>query len=319
MKRLIMLTLFLLFTLFGCSNQPNHELEENPPSKDDQSLVAYTTLFPIVDFAKKIGEDHIRIENILPPGTDEHIYEPSTDTLINIAKADLFLYSSIGSEGYVDKIVNALAEEKVTMIDISSGIEPIVYGMAADEHEHEHEHEHHHSDVDPHIWLDPQRALLIAENIYDILAEYKPAEKETFAANLQSLKEELLQLDEQMTQLVQKADKKMILVSHAAFGYWEERYGIEQLSIAGLTTSNEPSQKQLQQLIELAKENNIQYVLFEQNITPKIAEVVKQELQAESLRLHNLAVLTEEDIEQQEDYVSLMKENMNVLQTALNN
>ena len=106
-------------------------------------------------------------------------------------------------------------------------------------------------------------------------------------------------------------------VSHAAFGYIADRYGLEQMSVAGLNSQNEPSQKQLAELVKQAKEQNIQYVLFEQNVSSKLTEVVQKEIGAQSLTLHNLGVLTEEDIANNEDYFTLMERNIDVLREAL--
>src|SRR5699024_4277101 len=114
-----------------------------------------------------------------------------------------------------------------------------------------------------------------------------------------------------------KSNKK-ILVSHAAFSYWEERYGVEQISIHGISTENEPSQKELVEIIDMANEKNLDHIIFEQNVSSRIKEVIKEEIRAESLTLHNLAVLTEEDIKEKRDYLSIMRNNLDVLDKAMN-
>ncbi|MGD6834905.1 metal ABC transporter solute-binding protein, Zn/Mn family, partial [Sutcliffiella halmapala] len=191
-----------------------------------------------------------------------------------------------------------------------------------DEHSHEdeahEEDEHNHADGDPHVWLSPTLSISLAENIKNALVELKPEEKEDFEANFKSLKEELEALDSEYKETMESAQTNKILVSHAAYGYWEEQYGLEQISVNGLSPTQEPSQKQLTEIIAKAKENNIQYVIFDQNITGKIAEVVKDEIKAEALTLHNLEAATEEDIKNKEDYFSLMRKNLETLEKALN-
>ena len=108
-------------------------------------------------------------------------------------------------------------------------------------------------------------------------------------------------------------------VTHAAYGYWEQSYGIEQIAITGVSSSQEPSQKQLERILDRVENNNIEYLLFEQNVEPKVAEVIQAETNVESLQLHNLSVLTDEDIENDETYFSLMERNLNVLTEALDN
>jgi zinc transport system substrate-binding protein len=118
--------------------------------------------------------------------------------------------------------------------------------------------------------------------------------------------------------LVQESDHPEILVSHAAYGYWEDAYGIEQLAVAGLSPTEEPSQKELKEIIETAKEHSIQYVIFEQNVTTQVAEIIQKEINAKPLKVHNLSVLTESDIANNEDYLSLMRKNLKTLDQAMN-
>ena len=91
--------------------------------------------------------------------------------------------------------------------------------------------DHDHGDNDPHIWLDPILSITIAENIKNALVDLNPEGTETFEANFQQLKAQFEDLDQSFTNIVSKSDKKEILVSHAAYGYWEKRYGIKQISV----------------------------------------------------------------------------------------
>ncbi|MFD2629839.1 metal ABC transporter solute-binding protein, Zn/Mn family [Oceanobacillus kapialis] len=196
--------------------------------------------------------------------------------------------------------------------EASSGEEAHNHEGEEDAHAH-----HHHGDQDPHVWLDPIRAIALAENIKNQLVELKPEEEETFEANFETLKADLEELDSEFHNLVESKESPEMIVSHAAYGYWEETYGIEQLPIAGLSPSEEPSQQELTEVINVAEEKDLQYVIFEQNVTTKVAEVIRNEIGAEPLQLHNLSVLTEEDVENDEDYFSLMQKNLETLDTAL--
>ena len=145
----------------------------------------------------------------------------------------------------------------------------------------------------------------------------RPGAAEEFEANFESLKEELEALDEEFLNMKADISSNTIIVSHAGYGYWEERYGIHQVGIAGLSPTNEPSIKQMQEVIAMMEENNINYVMFEQNIPTNLAETVREEVGAEALWLHNLENLTTEDKENDEDYFSLMRKNIETLRTAL--
>jgi zinc transport system substrate-binding protein len=187
----------------------------------------------------------------------------------------------------------------------------------ADEHSQE-EDEYSHGDTDPHVWLDPNLSIQIAENIKDVLTEKLPDQKETFESNFNALKKELEQLDSDFKQIAENSKTKSLLVSHAAYGYWEKRYGIEQIAIAGLSPNDEPSQKDLQEIIEESEAHNIHYVMFEQNVSPKVSEIIQKEIGAKSLVLHNLESMTIEDRDNNEDYFSIMRKNLENIKIALN-
>ena len=131
------------------------------------------------------------------------------------------------------------------------------------------------------------------------------------------LAQKLDTLNEQFTEVINEAENKDIIVSHAAYGYWESRYGLEQISVSGLSTSSEPSQKDLEKIIETAKEKNINYIFFEQNVSSKITEIVQNEIGAEALVLHNLSTRTDEDIKKNRDYFTIMEDNLQSLKTGL--
>lgn len=316
------LLLFLIVSiLFAGCNQSSNEIEKKKESKE-QTLKIYTTLYPLEDFTKKIGGSHVDVVSILPPGTNAHTYEPTTKTMIGIAEGDAFIFSSENMEPYAHKIADALTNENVKIVEASHGIEMIEssedHGIH-DEHSgtEENSEEHEHGDVDPHVWLDPILSIKLAENIKNSLIELKPEAADDFDANFNQLKMQLEILDGSFSDLAKGKVAPKLLVSHAGFGYWEKRYGIEQIPISGISSTNEPSQQQLQEIIDLAKENSIKYIIFEQNITPKVAEIIKNEIGAEAVRIHNLSVLTEDDIKNNEDYFSLMEKNIETLEKVL--
>ncbi|MFE8698348.1 metal ABC transporter substrate-binding protein [Cytobacillus sp. FJAT-53684] len=204
-------------------------------------------------------------------------------------------------------------------------------GLSHEESEHSHDEEsteehnelaedgHHHGDFDPHVWLDPILSIELATNIKNSLIQLMPEHKSDFEANFEQLKGDLEQLDEEFKNTIENSKTKYLLVSHAAYGYWEERYGIEQIAIAGLSPTQEPTQKGLQSIIEESKEHQIQYVIFEQNLSTKVAEIIQKEIGAESLILHNLEAITDENLKQNDDYFSIMQRNLETIKKALNN
>ncbi|TYR72853.1 adhesin [Rossellomorea vietnamensis] len=196
----------------------------------------------------------------------------------------------------------------------------------SDEHAHEDEEEHseddghghsHDHDIDPHVWLDPVYSKELAHSIYEALTEKMPEQEETFKNNYEKLVSQLDELNETFEETAAHAEHSQIFVAHAAYGYWEQRYGIEQVAISGISSTDEPSQQELKKIIDSARENNIEYIIFEQNGSSRLTEVVQKEIGAEELFLHNLGVRTQEDIDEEKDYFDLMNENIETLQQAL--
>lgn len=153
----------------------------------------------------------------------------------------------------------------------------------------------------------------ISRIIKDELIALNPDAEADYNANFEALEAELLALDKEFSELLATKENKYIMVPHAAYGYWEERYGVKQIAISGLSTSQEPSQKQLTEVISQAEEHNLDYILYEQNSPNRLSEVIQEQIGAEDLTIHNLSVLTDEDIKNKEDYISLMRYNLEIL------
>ncbi|CAM4237573.1 metal ABC transporter substrate-binding protein [Lederbergia lenta] len=311
MKKLLLALFSLLLLLAGCSN--NNMGNE----KRKEKLDVYTTVYPLRYFTEQIGGDFVNVKSIYPPGADEHTYEPSQKDMMNLADADLFFYIGLGLEGFADKAKTVLKNDHVQMIAIGEEInlEPTI----EDEHAGEdHEHAgHNHGDIDPHIWIDPIYAKEMAKKILDSLSEQIPEQRELFEKNYATLAIQFDEIDTQFKELAENAARKKFIIAHAAYGYWENRYNLKQIPISGISSSQEPSQKKLKNIVDTVKSEQIPYILYEQNINSRLADVIRQETGTEALRIHNLAVLTEDELNKKETYFTLMKNNIKVLEKAL--
>ncbi|RFU66299.1 metal ABC transporter solute-binding protein, Zn/Mn family [Peribacillus glennii] len=342
-KIAIFLFLSIVLVLSGCGSG------ETQNKENKEVIKVYTTVYPLQDFTEKIGGKYVETETVYPPGTDEHSFEPTQKDIIKMADSDLFFYIGHNLEGFVTKAKPILEQEDVKVTAIGEKIqlengdghseEPgdehtEEHGTehseehasehdgehAGDQHDGEHEEEgdgHDHGDVDPHIWLDPVYAQEMAELIKDALVSEMPKQRTYFEDNFSKVQQQLQKLDETFKNATANSRTDKIIVSHGAYGYWEDRYGIEQISVTGLSASSDPSQKQLQEIIKTAREHDIHSVIFEQNISSKLTAIIQKEIGARSLTLHNLSVLTEKDLKNGEDYFSLMNKNAETLKTAL--
>lgn len=330
MKRiLIWSSLCLVLFLAACGKS------EEKAQNTDEKVQIYTTVYPLQYFAERIGGESVHVSSIYPAGANEHTFEPTQKDMMALADADLFFYIGLGLEGFVENAKKTLADEEVNMIATVDAISDEQLEEAAheedeatstDSHDHEHESEsledhshegHDHGDIDPHVWMSPKISQSLALSIKDSLVEISPGQQETFEKNYEKLVSELQQLDADFEEMAHNAPNKTFFVSHSAFGYIANTYGLEQLAVAGLNSQDEPSQKELTKLIDLAEEKNIEYILFEQNVSSKLTEVIQKEIGAESLVLHNLGVLSKEDIQNKETYFTLMNKNLETLRTVL--
>ena len=317
--QIIMISL-ALFVIVGCQaiqDQGQDQVTETlPDTGETEQLIIYTTIYPLAFIVDTIGGDFVQVESILPAGSDAHSFEPTSKLMVEIAEADLFIFNDEVSESYAHTIKDALINEQVEFLEASAGLDKINY-----HHDHDHEddeHGHDHGDLDPHVWISPKLMNELAENILMTLIEQMPEQQDYFNNHFDQLSNRLLALDAAFTEMIEQARHNKILVTHAAFGYWERDYNIEQIAVTGISATEEPSQRQLTQLLDEIEALELNYILFEQNIQPRVAEVIQTESGLEQLLIHNLAVLTTEDIENGDDYFSLMERNIAVLTQALN-
>lgn len=322
MKKIFLLFTVAILALFTAACGDN----TTSPDKDADStgkLSIYTTVYPLSYFTERIGGEFVNVSSIYPTGANEHTFEPTQKDMMKLADADLFFYVGLGLEGFVENAKKTLAKEDVTMIATADQVSDeqlaISTGLAHDSEEENHNHEDHdHGDVDPHVWLSPIISQDLALSIKNALIEKMPEQEATFTANYEALVIELQQLDNQFKSMADTATEKTFFVSHAAFGYIAGEYGLTQIPIAGLNSQTEPSQKQLTAIVDKAKDLHVNYILFEQNVSSKLAEVIQKEVGSDSLVLHNLSILTADDVKNKETYFTLMEKNIKTLETALN-
>ncbi|MGE7113889.1 metal ABC transporter solute-binding protein, Zn/Mn family [Lysinibacillus sp. NPDC047702] len=339
MKKAFFLFLVTVLALFTAACGDKSSTTSPKQSENKEKMTIFTTVYPLSYFTERIGGDFVEVSSIYPAGANEHTFEPTQKDMMKLADADIFFYIGLGLEGFVENAKKTLAKEDVTMIATADHVSDEELAIstghthADDENEHEHdaatEEEHSHSEdehghddhdhgsIDPHVWLSPTISQDLALSIKDTLSEKMPEQKATFTANYEALVKELQELDQSFKAMADKAPEKTFFVSHAAFGYIAGQYGLTQMPIAGLNSQNEPSQKELTAIVDKANDLHIHYILFEQNVSSKLAEVIQKEVGAESLVLHNLSVLTADDVKNKETYFTLMNKNIKTLETAL--
>ncbi|SUM68414.1 adhesion lipoprotein [Staphylococcus saccharolyticus] len=136
--------------------------------------------------------------------------------------------------------------------------------------------------------------------------------------NYKKLDKDIADINQQMKEITKDTKRDKIIISHDSLGYLAHRYGFKQEGINGMN-DEEPNQKKLLSIVRNIKDTHSPYILYEQNISSKITDVIKKETHAKPLSFHNLAVLTKkEEHDENTTYQSLMKKNIGALNQALN-
>ena len=160
--------------------------------------------------------------------------------------------------------------------------------------------------------------MVQVERIAFALCEADSKNAKYYQDNCDKYVEQLKALDTQLENLAKNAPRKVFVTAHAAFGHLADDYGLEQLSVNGLSPHAEPTPADLQRLIKVVKSENVRYVFFETLTDPKLAQLVADETGAQVSVLDPLEGLNEEGRKKKLDYLQIMQQNIHNLQIALN-
>lgn len=334
----------VLVLMVGCGKSAGGEIVEG-------KVNVVTSFYPIYEFATAIGGEDANVINLLPVGVEPHDWTPRSQDILNTSKAQLFLYNGAGLEGWAPNFLKGMGKDAaVKTVEVSQGID-LIYAEGDDGHDHGHgdegteteathedhgaDEEHHDEEVggdsadsshegdvpahhiDPHTWVSPKSAKIIAENIKNSYIEVDPAHKENYEARYTELSQKLDALDAKFTEELSKTAKKEIVVSHQAFGYLCRDYGLTQHAIMGLSPEAEPRAQDLVALSKMVKEEDIKYIFFEELVSDKLAKTLAGEAGVETLVLNPVEGLTKEQQKAGDNYFTLMENNLQNLILAL--
>lgn len=262
------------------------------------------SFYPLAWVTEQVAGDSWTVSNLTSPGGEPHDLELSIDSTAALTEAELVVYLEDFQPAVDDAVatnVSGATFEASEFIDM----EPIT--------EHSEEGVHVEGDVDPHFWLDPARMAELATAVSEELAVLDEAGAESYRANAEELVGELEALDADYDEGLASCERDTVVVSHDAFGYLE-KYGLRFEPIAGLSPGAEPTPAALAELTDLIREEGITTVFSERLASPAMAESLASDLDVTTGVLDPLEGLTDDTAE--EDYVSLMRNNLAALQEA---
>lgn len=300
--------LVFVAVLSGCA-APN--TAENGGTDDEKTLKVMASFYPMYDFAVKIGGDKAEVINMVPAGTEPHDWEPAVTDIRNLEEADLFIYNGAGMEHWVNDVLASLDNKRLITVEAAGSVTfKADSGLGEGPAEKDVEY-------DPHVWLSPMNAKKEMEAIKNAFITADPGNQEYYNSNYEQYAARLDELDREYREGLADLPQRDLVVSHEAFGYLCDAYGLNQIGIAGMSPDSEPDPARMAEIIDFVKENRVKVIFFEELVSPKIAEAIARETGASVQVLNPLEGLSDEEMKRGEDYFSVMEENLRQLEAAL--
>lgn len=281
----------------------------------DESLRVVTTLFPQYDFVRQIAGDKAELSMLLPIGTESHSYDPSPADIVKINSANLFIYTGENMEAWAHRILDGIDNKNLIIVDSSNGILPYCEQESDDGHKHDE-----NSDLfDPHIWTDPNNAMIMTENISKALCSADPRNARLYRDNAAKYIKELEVLDKAFSEAVKNGVRnEVIFGGRNPFIYFLNRYGLNYKSAyASCANDTDPGVRAVARLVDDVKTKTIPVIFYEEIRDPKVARAIADETGAKILLFHSCHNVSREEFKNGATYISLMLQNLKNLKEAL--
>jgi len=241
----------------------------------------------IADLAKNVGGDRVAITTLVGPDGDAHVYEPRPADAVSLKQADVVLVNGLQLEGFMSRLIET-SGTKAPVVEVSKGIEPLKAEEEEHHHEgektaeadHDHDHEdHHHGEFDPHAWQSIPNAEIYVKNIADAFCAADKAGCTTYTANSKAYLQELADLQTEVKAAIATIpeEKRTIITSHDAFGYFQHEYGLKFIAPEGVSTEAEASAADVAKLIDQVKEDKASAIFVENITNPRLVEQIAKE------------------------------------------
>lgn len=283
-----------------------------PVSRPSKKIAIMTSVFPLQEFARSVAGDRGEVSLILPPGAGVHNWQPRPSDIMRLIASDLFIHIGADLEPWAGDILRSASGKKPRILEVCRFV-----NLASSHPEDAHSDEEH-GEHDPHIWLDFENDIIIVDRISAVLCEIDPDGSPEFRRNADLYIAELKTLDQEFRKGLETCrSRTLLLAGHAAFGYLARRYGLEQVSLYGLSPDAEPKPSQVIKAVELAKRENIKTIFSESNVSPKLSRVIAREIGAETAVLNPGHNLTREQMMSGTTFFDIMRENLERLKKGL--
>jgi zinc/manganese transport system substrate-binding protein len=276
------------------------------PALAQDRIKVLATFSILGDLVKNVGGERVDVSTLVGPDSDAHVYAPAPSDAKKVADARVVITNGLGFEGWMSRLVRA-SGSKAPVIVATNGI---TVRTAADGQGH--------SESDPHAWQSVANAKTYVANIRDALVAADPAGREAYKANTQAYLAKLDALDAEVKQAVAAipADRRRIISTHDAFGYFQQAYGIEFIAPQGVSTEAEPSARDVARIITQIRQKKVPAVFIENISDPRLMQRIAQETGARvGGKLYSDALTGKSG--EAPSYIELMRHNIKQIAAAL--
>ena len=276
------------------------------PAVAQEKLKVVATFSILADFVKNVGGERVAVSALVGPNSDAHVYQPSPGDAKTLGDAKVVITNGLGFEGWINRLVKA-SGTRAPMIVATRGIKP-----------RKAEDDHGHGDADPHAWQSVVNAKRYIENIRDALVAADPAARDVYEANAAAYAAKLDALDAEVKAAIEKipADRRRIITTHDAFGYFAAAYGVTFVAPQGVSTEAEVSARDVARIITQIRKQKIPAVFLENVTDKRLLERIGAESGARiGGTLYSDALTDEKGVAP--TYLDMMRHNVKQLAAAL--
>ncbi len=268
----------------------------------------------LADFVAEVGGPRVTVTALVGPDGDGHVYQPTPADARAVAAARLVVVNGLGFEGWMDRLVKA-SGSRAAVVTATRSVKPLRDPGAGQGHGHAHGHGHN---VDPHAWQDVGNARLYVAAIRDALIDVDPAGRSDYEARATAYLARLEALDGEIRTAIAKipSNRRRVITSHDAFGYFSKAYGLVFVAPQGVSTESEASAKDVARIIRQIRAEKLPAVFLENVSDPRLMERIAKETGARiGGRLYSDALSRPDGTAG--TYIEMMRNNIRELSSAL--
>ncbi|MFN7871767.1 MAG: metal ABC transporter solute-binding protein, Zn/Mn family [Cyanobacteriota bacterium] len=299
--------------------------QDSADAAADKPFKVVTTFLPITLFSRAVAGDCATVTPLIPASTGPHDFQAKPGDLTALRQARVLVKNGLEMESFLDKLVASAGNPQLKVIDTSRGVPT----LAAEHHEaaqgaakgadqsqgQVHGHGHAHGAVNPHIWLDPLRAVQQVETIRDGLVKADPSCAEGYRRNAAAYIAELKKLNSEIAAQLQPYRGKTFVAFHDFAPYFAQRYGLKAEYLLDVPEHN-PSPLDLQRVAAAVKGSQLKALVSEPQEGNRSFNALARDLGVKIVAFDPLETASEQASRDPATYLALMRRNATDLRQA---